>query len=393
LRNYRFRLYPTREQEFKLRNALEASRWLYNYFLNKNIQSLNDMQFALTELKEQETWLRNYHSKMLQMVVHKIDANRKILQSLRRKGHKVGKLNLAESWNYNSFTYNQSGFKIERHGNTDLLWLSKIGYVQIRLHREVSGIKQITLTRKTNRWYAIVCCLTVKPIFKFINPSKSVGIDAGINNFAYDSDNHAIENPLYLNKMLKPLIRANRTLSSRKKDGQNWKKTKTRLQILHERIRNKRLDFLHKTSNYYSREYDIIFLERLHTMNMVKNHHLARHILDSGWRMFKRLLDYKAKMVIEVASSYTSIDCSKCSNKVAKSLAIRIHKCNRCGLVIDRDYNASLNIKQRGLQQLLMVHEKVTPAEILCESMKQEQTIGIPNSSTHKFLSAEITVC
>lgn len=348
------------------------------------------MQFALTELKEQETWLRNYHSKMLQMVVHKIDANGKALRSLRRKGLKVGKLNLVGNRNYNSFTYNQSGFKIERHGNADLLWLSKIGYIQIRLHRNVSSIKQITIARKINRWYAI-CCSIVKPIFKFINPSKSVGIDTGITNFAYDSDNRCIKNPLYLNKMLKPLARANRRLSRRKKGDQNWKKAKTHLQILHERIRDKRLDFLHKTSNYYSSKYDIIFLERIHTINMVKNHHLARHILDSGWRIFKRLLDYKAKTLLEVPSGYTSIDCSKCGNKVPKSLAIRIHKCDGCGLVIDRDYNASLNIKQRGLQ-LLMVHEEVTPAEILCGSVKQEQTIGISNSSAHKFLSAEITV-
>jgi putative transposase len=109
---------------------------------------------------------------------------------------------------------------------------------------------------------------------------------------------------------------------------------------------------------------------------MVKNHHLARHVLDSGWRTSKRLLDYKAKLVIEVESAYTSIDCFKCGNKVPKSLAVRIHRCDRCGLVIDRDYNASLNIKQRGPLLLPQGPREVTPVEIQCESMMQEETIG-----------------
>ena len=85
-------------------------------------------------------------------------------------------------------------------------------------------------------------------------------------------------------------------------------------------------------------------------------------------------------MVVEVSSADTSVDCSRCANRVPKSLGVRVHKCDRCGLVIDRDYNASLNIKQRGLQQLKLPQElrEVTPVEILSESMKQEETIGHP---------------
>ncbi|MEM3094734.1 MAG: helix-turn-helix domain-containing protein, partial [Nitrososphaera sp.] len=135
MRNFRFRLYPTKEQESKLRNSLGASRWLYNYFVSKGNLPIQDMQFMLTELKEEEAWLRNYHSKMLQMVVHKIDSNRKVLNALRMNGYKIGKMNFIGEEDYNSFTYSQSGFRIERHGNTDLLWLSKIGYIEIRLHR------------------------------------------------------------------------------------------------------------------------------------------------------------------------------------------------------------------------------------------------------------------
>lgn len=105
---------------------------------------------------------------MLQMVVHKIDSARKTLATLREKGYKTGNMHCLAHEEYNSFTYNQSGFKIERHGSTDLLWLSKIGYVEIRLHREPKNIKQITTCRQNGRWYAVIACGICKPILKFI---------------------------------------------------------------------------------------------------------------------------------------------------------------------------------------------------------------------------------
>jgi putative transposase len=279
--------------------------------------------------------------------------------------------------NCRSFTYNQSGFNIK--GNR--LHLSKIGSIKIVLHRQPINVKQVTVVRQAGKkWYAVVACKeTAKHLFKFIDLHKSsVGIDVGITKFAHDSDNHVTENPLFLTKMLRPLRRAQRRLSRRKKGSHNREKAKSWVARLHERIANKRKDFLHKLSAGYASKYDVIFLERLRTLNMVKNHHLARHILDSGWRTFKVMLEYKAKMVIEVESAHTSIDCSRCGNKVPKSLAVRTHRCDKCGIVIDRDYNASLNILERGLSHLLLQRRRqqqqqkllpverreVTPAEI-----------------------------
>jgi putative transposase len=106
---------------------------------------------------------------------------------------------------------------------------------------------------------------------------------------------------------------------------------------------------------------------------MARNHRVARHILDSGWRTFKQFLQYKVKIVLEVDPKNTSIDCSKCGNKVPKTLAVRIHRCDRCHIAIDRDYNASLNIKQRGLLLLPQGLREVTPVEIALQSMKQEE--------------------
>src|SRR5919197_856120 len=138
-RNYKFRLYPTALQEQQLVETLDGCRWVYNYFLENHFKSEYDMNYALTELKEETPFLRNYHSKMLQMVGKQVASSNKALKALRKNGHKIGRLGYARSEDYNSFTYNQSGFDIEIDNK---LWLSKIGKIAIRLHRKVSNIKQ-----------------------------------------------------------------------------------------------------------------------------------------------------------------------------------------------------------------------------------------------------------
>jgi putative transposase len=212
-----------------------------------------------------------------------------------------------------------------------------------------------------------------------IRYEKPVGIDVGITNYAYDSNGNHIDNPLFLTKELKPLCRAQRQASRRIRGSSNYKKAVSWLQRLHTRIANKRKNFLHNLSTAYSRCYDLIFVERLKLQNTNRNHHcLARHIMDSSWRMFKQMLGYKANRLVEVDPYNTSVKCSRCGNLVPKTLAIRLHECDRCGAVLDRDHNAACNILQDGLkllQHLLpMQHGEITPVETLnVESLKQEQ--------------------
>jgi putative transposase len=144
--NYKFRLYPTHEQELALEQTLDGCRWVYNYFMHIAPMSISDMQFALTELKEQYLWLRNYHSKMLQMVVHDIGAARNALKELRKRGHKTGRLSYRNHDNFNAFTYNQSGFRLEN----DRLSLSKIGSIKVVLHRQPVKVKLQSARRMEN---------------------------------------------------------------------------------------------------------------------------------------------------------------------------------------------------------------------------------------------------
>lgn len=391
IRNYQFRLYPTKQQESKLQNNLNVCKWVYNKFVEQiqsSFLSRNDMNYILTELKHQEPWLYKYHSKMLQMVSTKLYGAQKTLIKLSKKGHKTGKIKFIKYNEYRTFTYNQSGYKLTKHGDTNLLYLSKIGYVEIRLHREISyEIKQVVITRtKSGKWCACITCEINNIIAPKLNFEKVVGIDVGIKNFVYDSEGNRISNPLELKKMLKPLVRVQRKISRRCKGSNNRLKAIKRMQKIHEKIANSRKDFQHKVSTHYAKNYDVVIVEKLQTLNMVKNHRLARSIIDSSWGTFVRKLEYKCKLLVKVSPRNTTIECSKCGSKVRKSLAVRIHRCNTCNLVIDRDYNASINILQKGLKifgikpkmrsylncKLPQEMRKVTPVKIV-RSMKQEK--------------------
>jgi putative transposase len=345
----------------------------------EGFQTRNDLNYFLTELKESENWLYQYHSKMLQMVSTQIEGSQNLLMQLRKNGHKTGNLKFARFSEYNTFVYNQSGFAIK----DGFLYLSKIGKTKLIQHRKIPEnhtIKQITVIKsKSGKWYACITC-EIDAILPKINFLKSVGIDVGIKSFAYDSDEHNTPNPLNLKKMLKPLVRAQRKVSRRVKGSNNRLKAIRHLQRIHERIVNRRNDFQHKLSSIYANHYDVIFVEDLQLTNMVKNHKLARSIMDSSWGAFLQKLEYKCKLLIKVPARNTSIDCSRCGNKVPKSLAVRIHQCNVCSLVLDRDHNASINILKKGLDifniKLPQELREVTPAEITEWSRKQEETTG-----------------
>lgn len=344
----------------------------------------------LTELKQQESWLYDHYSKMLQMVSTQVESAQKSIIELKRKGHPTGQIKFAKYSNYRTFTYNQSGFKMEK----DELYLSKIGRINIRTHRDLpqeAQIKQIAITKtKSTKWFA---CITynIDVLIPKIRLENKIGIDLGIRNFVCDSNGQIIPNQQNLKKMLKPLKKIQRKISRRKKDSANRRKAIQFFRIIHERIENRRSDFLHKISTHYAKNHDIVFVEKLANLNMLKNHKVARAIFDSSWGTFVDMLSYKCKLLIKVPPRDTSIRCSRCTNLVPKSLAVRIHRCNACGLVIDRDENAAINILKKGLEIIgISAQEddlpqelwKVTLVKISKRSMKQEKTLDVRETFT-----------
>lgn len=360
MRTYKYRLYPTSEQTARLENTLEACRSLYNAALaerkcayrqqRKHISKLQQLN-ELPDMKGSIPELQRVHSQVLQDVVIRVD---KAFDAFFRRlgsGDRPGYPRFRGKGWYDSFTYPQSGFSLSENkcGNQKLR-LSKIGKVRIRLHRPVEGkIKTCTIKRETDKWYVCFSCeVEPKPLPK---SNKAAGVDMGLLSFAALSDGSTISNPRYLRKAENKLKYEQRRLSKKRMKSNSRKKQKAKLARLHRKVANQRKDFLHKKSRKLVNNYDTLVFEDLRVKNMVKNHHLAKSISDASWGRFIQYCTYKAenagKQVILVNPRGTSQICSKCGAVVKKTLAMRIHKCS-CGLEIDRDINAAINILRLG---------------------------------------------
>jgi len=313
---YKFRLYPTKEQEEKLLFILERCRWLYNKLLSlinesKSTPPKREMQSLLPKLKEERLELREVNAKTLQMVVFMLYNNLKALAELKRKGKKVGKLRYKKYGKLKSFILNQSGFKIIKTENrSDRLYISKVGEVPIRIHRPVEGrIKQVIIKRYgSGAWYALICVEDAEVPKKEIE--RAIGIDLGIRSYLTDSEGRAIENPKCYERDLERLRIEYRKLSRKKRLSKNWLKQLRMLCKIYERIERKRDDFLHKLSRFYVDNYDLIVVEDLEVENMRRNHKLSSEISDASWSKFLHYLSYKAeragKTVVRVSPRGTS---------------------------------------------------------------------------------------
>ncbi|MEX0862870.1 RNA-guided endonuclease InsQ/TnpB family protein [Nitrosopumilus sp.] len=368
--SYKFRLYPTKIQESKLEDTIEICRTLYNDFIfESHLAYKEGYKIKFDELQRMIPAMipkDKIYSKVAQMAFWQFYNNLKTLSALAKRGKRTGKMRFKPKTRYNSINYNQSGFKFLPNGK---IKFSKIGKIKCVIHREIQGkIKEIIIKKElTEDWYAIVVCENEITSTCSLFRKKIVGIDVGINNFTYDSDNHSIKYPQFFRKSEKKLKRSQRKLSKKINNSNNRWKQKLNLSRIHQKIKNQRNDFLHKTSRYYVDNYDTIFVEDLRIQNMQKNHHLAKSILDSSWNLFFQKLEYKAVnagiLFRKISPHNTSQKCSRCNKLVKKSLAQRTHSCPFCDIVINRDYNASLNIKQKGIDSLPVGYREVTPLE------------------------------
>jgi len=333
----------------------------------------------ITDLKRIEPDLKNVHSKTLQYENYRLFSNLRALSGLKKNGRKVGSLRFkGKNW-FKTFSYNQSGFAImQNQTRYDKLWLSKIGEIPFIMHRSIEGkIKQITVKHHSSgKWFASIIAETKNEIPKTENKCK-IGIDLGIMNYVYDSDENHFDNPKHLDKFLKKIRKEQKRLSGKKKGSKNRAIQRIKVAKIHEKIVNQRDDFLHKLSRHYVNNYGFIAVENLQIKNMVRNHHLAKSISDASWSKFIHMLCYKAEragcIVMKVEPRGTTQTCSNCRIEVHKELWNRTHKCI-CGLEIDRDYNSAMSILKRALGQEL---SEYTPVEnrpiLLTEQVSSEK--------------------
>lgn len=219
-----------------------------------------------------------------------------------------------------------------------------------------------TISRQANKWFASINIELDwdESIYKKQKPSF-LGIDLGINHLAFLSNGEVFDGPKSYKGNLKKLKRISRSFSRKVKGSSNWKKQKIKLSKLHHTISNIRKDFLDKLSTYICKSFSVITLEDLNVSGMLKNSKLARAIQDMGFYRFRSMLEYKAKLydsTIVIADRFfpSSKLCSSCGSKKDElSLATRVYNCSSCGSILDRDLNASLNLKNYGIEQITAV--------------------------------------
>jgi putative transposase len=211
--------------------------------------------------------------------------------------------------------------------------------------------KTVTISREADGWYACVSCAEV-PAQPLPLTGQETGIDLGLKVFLVTAQGVVFENPRHLRWSERRLKKAQQRVSRRTKGSHRRRNAVGLLAEAHQDVRRQRADFHHKTALTLLRANDTIYLEDLQVRNMVRNHHLAKSISDAGWAQFRAILAAKAacagRRVLAVNPAYTSQECSGCGTLVRKSLSVRTHICPSCGLVIDRDENAAINIQWAG---------------------------------------------
>lgn len=367
-RSYKFRIYPTPEQENLIQRTFGCCRFVYNRFLSMRINaykergetmSLFACSRALTLMKNDFVWLREVDSTALVSALRDLDmAFQNFFRGL-RNGRHIG---------YPKFKSKRNGRRNYKskfvNGNISIVGnnvkLPKLGLVKCAVSREVKGrILSATVSQvPSGKYYVLLCCTDVE-IEPLPKTGAVVGVDLGIKALATTSDGVTYPNNKYLYKSDKKLRRLARELSRKNRGSNNYEKARIRKARLEEHISNQRRDAIQKVTTDLIRNNDVICIENLKTKGMMRNHTLARAVLDASFFEFRRILEYKSKWyerTVSVIDTFypSSQICSACGyrNSRTKDLDVRSWTCPKCGKRHNRDANAAINILNEELRLL-----------------------------------------
>ena len=362
IRSFKFRLYPTRKQSLQMRLHLGICRELYNAALQerrdawrlakKSIRYL-DQQNALPEVKQSRPDVAEVHSQVLQNVLQRVNlAFEGFFKRLKENKGKAGYPRFRHQDSYFSMCFSQATKVRVEARKLHLPWYGKI---KVKAHRLLQGTpKTLTLFLENDKWYASISCeMGEKPKID-LKPKTVRAIDLGLKSLVTDSQGGMIAPAKHYRSAESQLA-----MTSRKFAASHYKnlKLKNALKALHQKVKNQRIDFLHKLSNLLLKDTDLLGIEDLKIRNMVKSSNFSKSIYDASWGRLKIILAYKAesagKLMISVDPTLTSQFCSGCKTKVRKTLGERWHKCHHCCLELDRDVNAARNILARAIEQAI----------------------------------------
>jgi len=372
---YKFRLYPTKEQEILINKTFGCTRLVYNYYLNmkqelykqnKKTISCYETIKDLKNLSNEKQFLKEIDSIALRTTLFDLDNAYqkffKVKKEYPKYKNKYGK----NSYRTNLTTRSYKGktyenIKLDLENKT--ITLPKLKEVKIKGYRNLDKINgriiNATISKEGNKYYVSVCVEEEIPTPIF-TPTSIVGIDLGVKDLVITSNFEKYRNEKVLEKHEKRLKRYQRRLSKKEKGSKNYYKLKQKIQRLYQKIKNIRKFIIHHITKEITDENSIIVTETLKVKNMLKNHNLAKSISDASLSEIIKELEYKSKWkgkkLYKIDTYYPSSQiCNKCDykNEKIKDLSIREYECPKCGSYLDRDFNAALNIMYEGLKKYI----------------------------------------
>lgn len=356
---YKYRIYPTKKQEVLLSKHFGCVRFLFNHCLSKQNKNYENggkfiSKYEQTKIipilkKNGYEWLKEVNAQSLQHGIFNLhDAFKSFFNKtssyprFKKKGQR------------DSFHIPQ---KIKVENNR--LYITKFqDGIKIKLHEPLIGlIRNCTISYESNgKYYASI--LVHKDIKELPKTNEYIGIDLGIKDLVICSDGLKFKNHKYTNKYERLLKKAYRHLSRKKKGSYSYKKQVRKIARIHDKIKCSRKDYIHKITTQLVRKYDIICTETLKVKNMVKNKRLSKSLHDASFGMFVEFLRYKCewygKILSKIDNFFPSSKTCSCCGSINKNLTLNIREwvCEECGVVHDRDINASINILNEGLRLL-----------------------------------------
>ena len=378
LKGYKYRIYPTKEQEIQLSKTFGSCRFVYNQLLAKKIELYKEDKKSLSktdcnnycnrELKKEYLWLKEVDKFALTNSIYDLDsAYQNFFRRIKQGSKELGFPKFKSKRNHNySYKTNFTNNNIKVDFDNGRVQLPKLKWIKCKLHRKFEGkILFATISKTPSNKYFV--SFNVEVEHEIISKNNNIiGFDLGIKEFLIDTNNNHIDNPRVLKQYEDKLTKLQRQLAHKDKGSNNFKKQCVKIARVYEKITNIRKDFQNKLSNEIIKDNQIIISEDLQISNMVKNHNLAKAIQDVSWSEFTRQLQYKAewnnRIYHKINPWFASSQlCNVCGyqNKEVKCLSIREWVCPECGAIHQRDENASKNILRQGLLELGMNKENI----------------------------------
>jgi putative transposase len=389
LKAYKYRIYPTKEQEVLLSKTFGCCRFVWN----KLVENFNNNDGSIvTEktLKDQEefSFLNEVSAAALQSKKLDFIETKKQYFNKKRKV-KIGRPNFKKKFNKQSYKLDKKRFKLDREKG--LIRVEKIGWVKITLDkRNLDNVEFRSITvSKTSTGKYFVSILVKEELNPIPSTGKVVGIDLGLKDLFILSNGQVINNPKWFRENQSKLAKHQKHLSRKKKGSNRYNKQRIKVAKVYEDITNSRNYFLHNISTQLVKTFDLIVVEDLNVSGMIKNHKLAKSISDASWSTFIDMLKYKCnwygKTLVKINRFYpSSKTCSNCGHKEDKMpLSIREWTCPSCGSKHDRDLNASINILKKGWSDLS--GQELTSAEYVDYGRGVELRL---NGAQHHLASA-----